>query len=532
MKRWILAVACLALLITAACALPGVLSGGGSSTPSEQQTIFQIPNDPYNITVTLDPAIQAEATIPTSGGYVGVTGADGTYYQLDIPDGALLEDTLIRLTPVTQINGMPFGSNPMAVQIEPEGLQLYAFAVLTITPAQSIPVDQQITFGYQGIGENLVLTAPVVSSSEIKIQLQHFSGYGVTTGFLADVAPVRARIGGDAEARIQSAVAEQLMKSRQAQSSGSGDTSQLDFTDYFKQYLDQVVNPRIAAAGESCAAGKLAIQTVLGYERMRQLLGMSDGTDNMFNDSGLMETVANVCMKEEYEMCRDQHIIHRIIPAWLGVERQHALLGLTEDGGTTPALEQAKDYVRRCLTFRLEFHSAGVFNDPGGGGYDSTVDAVINLQFNTEDMSIHAQAPLVNTEFEFRVSDCNVTSNRGDGTFNAISLEYISDTHSPTDAVGYVRDFKLIYDPGTTSESFSVACPDGFGNYSSLPTPLWSGVFIPLHHDEYSTTDNGYIADTWEILGGELFAQKEWIKDDAANNINETGTFKLYHTPG
>jgi hypothetical protein len=273
------------------------------------------------------------------------------------------------------------------------------------------------------------------------------------------------------------------------------------------------------------------VQTVLGFERQRQLLGVSDGSPNSdYNDTGLIETVAAVCMKEEYELCREEHIIHRIIPVWLGLARQSALLGLTEDGGTTPTLEMAQDYVRRCLTFRLEFHSEGVLNDPKGNIYNSTVDSVVKLQFSTDDMSMHAEVPLVNTTFEFKMPGCKVTSNRGGGTFTVKNLGFYSDTHSATDVVGYVRDFKLVYDPGTTSESFTVKCGDT-GSYTSPPTAMWNAIFIPLHQSEVSLADGGWVADTWEILAGELYAKKEWIKDDPANKITETGTLKLYHTP-
>ena len=205
MKKLILFVSFLILLVGAACALPGMLFGSGSKAPPELQYVFETPSDPLNVTPTLSTELQIEAVIPASGGTLTVTGADGTAFRLDIPASALVTDTLIRMIPVSQLDGMPFGSNPYAVQLEPEGLQFYDFVTLTITPAQEIPIDQQIFFGYQGTGENLTLASPVVDSREIKIQLLHFSGYGVTKGFLADIEPVRARIGGDAEARLQSA---------------------------------------------------------------------------------------------------------------------------------------------------------------------------------------------------------------------------------------------------------------------------------------------------------------------------------------
>ncbi|MCK6583263.1 MAG: hypothetical protein HUU11_07705 [Anaerolineales bacterium] len=525
MKKFFYFIVILVLFLTTACRLPGLLLGG-NSVPPELQYVFDIPNDPISVKPTLDNETQAEGIFSTAGGTLTATGLDGTVYRLDIPADALLTDTLIRMTPVRQIEGMPFGSDQFAVRFEPEGLQLYANATLTIIPSQEIPIDQQIFFGYQGSGENFVLLPPVVDSPEIKIVIMHFSGAGVSKGFLTDIEPVRARIGGDAERRLQSAMAEKLQKARQEQLLGKADDSlqELDLDGFFKEYEEQVVKPRVAAAGESCAAGRLALQTVLGFERQKQLLGMADDSSSSI-DMGLMDTVSDVCMKEEYELCRDDHIIHRILPAWLGLERQYQLLG--SEGG--PAQEKAKEYVRKCLTFELRFESQGTFNDGEGGGYDSSVESKVKLQFNPNDFSFKGEAPLVNTVFEFRAEGCQVNSVRGGDTFTVNSLAIISDTKSPSDELGYTRDFKLIYYPGNTTESFTVACEDS-PPYTSPPTPLWTGIFLPSHESELSEADGGFIAENWEIFGDEYFAKIEWIKETSEGTI-EAGTFKLYHKP-
>lgn len=496
--------------------------------PEELRYIFEIPSDPIQVTPSLDSERQAEALISTSGGTLNASGADGTTYRLDIPAGALVSETLVRMTPLSSLEGMPFGSERYAVQLEPEGLQFYEIAELTITPAQTLPVEQQIFFGYQGLGENLVLAPPVVGSSEIKIQVLHFSGYGVSKGLLADIEPVRARIGGEAEARLSSAIAEQLAKARQEQLLGIEDGTEIDWEGFFQQWEQEVVQPRIAAAGESCAAGRLAIQTILSYERQRQLLGMGESsTYTALIANGLMDTVAEQCMKEEYEMCRDDHIIHRIIPSWLGLERQAQLMG----GSLSPAvLENARNYVKSCLSFELEFHSEGSFDGGEGDGYDSVVDAKVKLQLNPADMKMQSEAPLVNTEFEFRASGCKVVSNRGGDTFEVMNLSYIPDTKSPTDELGYVRDFNLTYYPGNTKETFSVSCPDS-GTYNSPPTPMWTGIFLPLHQGEMSMSEGGFFAEDWEIFGDEYYAKKEWIKESSGDGIFEVGTFKLYHRP-
>ena len=238
------------------------------------------------------PKAGPRVTSPTTA-----TGADGTRFLLEVPAGALASDTTIRMTPLSALAGMPFGSSPLAVQLEPEGLQFYADAFLTITPAAPIPLAEQLFFTYQGLGDNLILAVPDTTSSEIRLRLGHFSGYGVTKGLLADIEPVRARLGGSAEARLQNAIAEQLTRARQAQLLGSGEAVDVDFEGYFQQFEEQVVKPRLAAAGESCAAGRLALQTLLSLERQKQLLGITESGGQLF-DPVLMDTDAGVCMQE------------------------------------------------------------------------------------------------------------------------------------------------------------------------------------------------------------------------------------------
>ena len=136
-------------------------TGSQEGSPGDFSYIFEIPTDPIQIAVTPDASSAVETVVPVDGGTLTATGADGTVYQLAIPPNALEFDTRITLTPLTAVNGLPFGGGQtFAVQIAPEGLFLDETAVLTITPPQPIPVQQQILFGYRGDGENLILALP------------------------------------------------------------------------------------------------------------------------------------------------------------------------------------------------------------------------------------------------------------------------------------------------------------------------------------------------------------------------------------
>jgi hypothetical protein len=283
-----------------------------------------------------------------------------------------------------------------------------------------------------------------------------------------------------------------------------------------------------------------------------------------------MDTVAQVCIKEEYEMCAQDHIIHRMVPVWLGFERQAQLLGMQNSA----ASQYAKEMTQKCLTFELVFESQATFDDGSGGGFDSSVKAKVPLHFKAEGLIIDGTSALINDSFTFKVPGCSVTSNRGGSSLPISSLVYVPDNHSANNALGYVRDLKLTYFAEATTESFTVACEDQ-EPYTSPPSPLWWGEYVVLHQDELSMAPDpgsgaapaapaapgmpdmaammaaaqsgvmlpsfpvppssggiGFMMENWEILGGEYFAKKEWIKEDASLGLVEAGTFKLYHRPG
>ena len=119
-------------------------------------------------------------------------------------------------------------------------------------------------------------------------------------------------------------------------------------------YDREVVQVRVAAAGTSCAAGRLAFETVLGVTRQKALLGFAEG--NAPFPTTLVDTVENVCVEEEWGLCRDHHIIQRFIPLVLGMERQHQLLG-QPPADTSAAVKKALGYVYKCFQFQLEVAS-------------------------------------------------------------------------------------------------------------------------------------------------------------------------------
>ncbi len=66
------------------------------------------------------------------------SGADGSVYTLEVPGGALDDETEISMTTIDTLEGGPVESNVYGVQLEPSGLVFNEFLTLTIQPAEEL----------------------------------------------------------------------------------------------------------------------------------------------------------------------------------------------------------------------------------------------------------------------------------------------------------------------------------------------------------------------------------------------------------
>ncbi len=386
-----------------------------SSGPAPDANIAQAVDpstQPIKLTTTLDESHTASAIIGPDGGTLSTTGADGTSFTLEIPPKALEETIEVSMTPISAMDGLPWQGGPVAaVQLQPDGQSFDDYVTLTIEPTGDIPVDQAIPIGASGPEQSAYIPAFDPKSKDLKLMLDHFSSAGATKGLLADIEPWRQRLGGDVEARLSSIIGMEYARQRQALLMGQEYTVDPGFWDYIeKTWKQYVLNPRLAAAGESCASGRLAIQTVMSLERQFELGGVPFSSGVNWTD--LLPKVSKVCIQEEYELCRDQHIIHRMIPALLGIARQNELLGLHDAGqdsaGLADAMAQVEaegwDLARKCLNFELEFKST-VEMSTADGSYTSTVESTVKIELNVSTLKLEGSAELINTDFNMKPKD-------------------------------------------------------------------------------------------------------------------------------
>ncbi len=352
---------------------------------------LEVSDNPLKVTLTYEEDRQASQRFGFEGGILQATGSDGTTYVLGISNEAMPYPQRISMTPIATLEGLPFEATPHGVRLEPEGFEFVAPVQLEVIPpsGETWPVERQIPLSIQGKEESVGLGLIEPDKENLTFSLLHFSKYVALLsekGMNATLSEseVRSRFGGNILERMQSAAGELLVRERQEQLLGKEDGNVVvDIIKMVEQFEERVLKLRLDKAGESCAASKLAVQTLAGLERQRQLLDM--GSSKYWGQfSSLIEKSVLVCMKEEYEICRDEHIITRILPYYIANLRQEQLLGYAPENPLTwPTWwTEAEEYVKKCLTFEVSFDSSVRYSEPDADlSMSETVTGRVKVQY-------------------------------------------------------------------------------------------------------------------------------------------------------
>ncbi|MBL8521217.1 MAG: hypothetical protein JNK75_11140 [Betaproteobacteria bacterium] len=522
---------------------------------------IQADSNPLRLTVVSDAARAVTQAIPLSGGMVSATGADGTVYTLDIPADALSEPTEISMTPVASL-ATPGLSTEAAygVELGPAGASFHNFVTLSITPppGANVPITRQLPIGWSGTQNDVSLAVIDPTPSAVKLKLMHFSGYALllaTTGINATIEPLRHRLGGTAEARIESLIAERLAEERYKQQIGAYSDGVSVVNDLLREYDEQVVQPRVAAAGSSCAAGRLALQTVTTLERLKQSLGVDTGTLNA-TLLGVQLAATEACTREEYALCRDEHIITRILPHYQRVKHEAQRLGFAGDG-TTPDpswVQDAEAAVAKCLNFEMLVNSRLTFN--GGASVDQhtvteSVESRVKLTFNLGlamfgpgyvSISMGGGDPLVSTAYNVyyphqcaSVSDVQrigatmmgslgFTANEGGVAQRATVKDFFfTPAVVPNGAgSGYSRTLLRIKDSGC----------EGPAN-TTQQNENWVVFGFPTFAAPYNDPVLGLAIRNWRIVGGDIMATRDFNTQETTDfgDVATVTNMVLFHKP-
>jgi hypothetical protein len=310
------------------------------------------------VSVTRDSAKAASAVIPAGGGTLTATGGDGSVFTLTIPDKALGGDEKITMTPLSAVTGLPFSGGLVAgVQLEPDGLQLFRMATLTIKPARSVPIAKQVAVGYHGSGDNLYMQ-PLDRVAGISIHLLHFSGAGVASGITGEIEEQAKNPPGDPADQAAQQIAAEANAAIAAEREAAllGKPPKNDVADILKgtlnRWFDQVVEPKVAGAQADYTLTDDAMYNALRWLRMLALLGAEDQHKAQIDRlMAQLDALRKAYEKALTDRCIGKHDLSAILPL-IALERQYQLLGVKTSNDPGPF-----DTIKKCVRFELDFET-------------------------------------------------------------------------------------------------------------------------------------------------------------------------------
>lgn len=338
---------------------------------------------PVRLDVALDRAHAVTKTIGRGGGSLSTSGADGTYFTLRIPKGALLSDARITMTPVRQVGGLPLGGGTVAaVQLEPDGLRLLDLATLTIDAQAEVPAAEQVSYAYFGGGEDAHLFPLGRDPKQVELRLAHFSGYGYGRAAPNDPGRLALQRAADVEARLSAQVAQRINELRQKELLGTKQDSDPGLGDVvegpFAEYYEQVLRPLLKTAVSDDRMAECALVRYLAWMRQLQLLGLVDSGDKHGAGKGAATTLdaqadegwdlaskafTNALEKRRdraVKQCKDQHDLSAV-GELVALERTAQLLGAADESSS-----RVFELMEECLNFELEFSSRWQTTGPNG----------------------------------------------------------------------------------------------------------------------------------------------------------------------
>lgn len=313
---------------------------------------------------------------PEAGGAVFLGLPDGVQYGIEFSTNAVFDATMVTLTLVTNLTGLPTAAGAMtAVRLEPAGLVLAAPTFLSIEFPTNIPAAQISSFAFDNNGANLHLVPDVVVTNRVRILVNQLRGYGSGVFTEAEVTELGATVPPAARSRpsrhatmeecypedeeaakemreelenkirpLQQEIAEKLSLERQRQLLGVADEGEgvqaigeaMSTGETF--YQNEIV-PKVSTATQRCATTRELLTWMLGWERQKQLLGTaSDDDPGATEISQTMCAGFRKCQEQAIECCRTKGGDTRLIAFLLGLERQRQLLGI-EDGSCGQSMD-------------------------------------------------------------------------------------------------------------------------------------------------------------------------------------------------
>lgn len=502
-------------------------------------------------------APQSSTLTAATGGTVQADDAAGDHFALQIPAGALPQDTAVSIQPLHTLTGLPSGASALAgVRLEPGGLVLSTPAKLTVTLKKRKAAGQLVAgFAVPDSGRGLSL-APAHRIGSTYVQpVFGFSDHGLIGASAIRLDAIAAHAAASAEAQLFSQVAAVIAK---------GDLPEAGpvLESLANEYYDMVVRPLLEYAVDrsSASSAQAAVQAALAYVRAAQILGIEGfdgvGLDALGIGDELFKYLLQIQLHDAYSRCADQHDIAKGAARILGAQRQAELVSVH--------LDYLDDGVADCYRFSLDFDS-DITETAGGRSSGSqefhvasrvpiTARAGAGLEFSGSAPLTYATATGTITYYNpnacpgmdqsSETSTYTVTGNTpGTLTLSAATL-------APAAPTATDPGISVSIDPGQPTESYhqhDVSCSSNIGANGDFDAAFpawqttWGNVF---HRDQATLTADGSANGPWTfahftpgsgaVIGTLAIDQTSPVLTDdlqSTAQYTEHGSITVTHTP-
>jgi len=322
---------------------------------------------PLTVALKPDTNISVSALVSLDGGSAVLYSRGGTRFTLSLPSNSIPDASIITMTLVTNITGLPFARGTLGtILLEPADLAFWGAASLEIMFPSNINRREVISYSTRSDGSAFQLTPDRVGTNRIVIPVARAGAYGsslattqelanaarigtggnATSGFVAagasdalrDCFPEKQAEANQAKAELDQAraakekeVAALLGAERQKETHGESDDSSATLAQVAAilcQFYNSQVAPRWPAGVNNCALAEVLVQYTLSVGRQRQLLN-DDPNDQCMNISDIpFCAIQKSCLADIRDCCARGMKGPKKVAAVLGLQRQDQLLGL------------------------------------------------------------------------------------------------------------------------------------------------------------------------------------------------------------
>jgi hypothetical protein len=493
---------------------------------------------PINAEVRVDQGRTAGATITqAAGGKIVVTARDGTKVTITFPAGAVLDDTAVTATPVTELASRYTRRGLLAgVQLEPEGLQLVRPAKVRFARRGKAPKGTGMVFvGSLGDGADLYRLPPptrirgkgtkavVVPVEGSVVPIDHFStveAFDWSTAKVAELDAInRPALGLH---QLSQDIAELLAEKPAPDPKKLAKMMERHRQRFIVPLIEAALNGlKSSCSTKSIARARSALQTALAFDRQAQLLGTaierSDG-----NAAPLMAEVGR-CMSTLCTQLADP----RITTYLLSLSRQLRLLGAGYNAAFFDALYEN---AINCGVYEIRLDSRIDWAGPQGYDYSMRVKGTAKVVPLTQTPP-RGPVEYVSTSGS-ATQECVVTTISGtkNGEFVVQQADLGAfDPDSPSnDRVVRVTINLSVIPMETYTGTLTGApnCPTE--QPASIDQPLWFFGF-QSHHLGFTFPASEWLPDNAPVFASAIYPGRVIPVGDLS--ITENTKLEIVHTP-